>query len=127
MVKNLINVFIISLFISCEIFDNRLQYKQINSNTEINIIVNNIKAENGEVFNNEYYFNNSDYIQYDTIPSKKIIENLIVNKKMNSLYEDGELSIGVSHIKPPFLIKKASNSNILYLVKNKDTLQFLIN
>lgn len=119
--------FAVFLFVtSCEFFDHRYKYKLINSNTEIDINVAYVESKNGLLINNKYYYGGGSLLQNknDGFPEWLFKDEEMIN--MVAYYNDEEeLLTEIIHIRPPYQIYKKANSNIMYLVKNNDTLKFI--
>ncbi|GGD21339.1 hypothetical protein [Flavobacterium orientale] len=113
------------LVASCEFFDHRYKYKLIN-NSEIDIYVHSVESKNGLIINNEYFYGGGDLLQRnnDEVPEWLFHKEEMINNVVAYYSDEGELYTVIHNIKPPYRIYKKANSNILYLVKNNDTLRF---
>lgn len=112
------------LTVSCKYIDDTYKYKKIDSNAEINIIVNNVEPKNGFIINNEYYYGGGIFLQKNNNYPKWIMQE--IGRENNTVIFDknGQLLLDIWKIKTPYNIYKKAHSNVLYLVKNNDTLQF---
>ncbi|RTY94006.1 hypothetical protein [Flavobacterium sp. GT3R68] len=106
--------------------DHTKKYKQINPNAEFDFTVNDIETKNGFILNNEYYYGGGVYLQKNNNSSKWLSQEISLDDGTALFNEDGQILLDIWKIKTPYEIYKKANSNILYLVKNKDTLQFRI-
>ncbi len=97
----------------------------INSNTEVDIYVHTVESKNGLLINNQYYYGGGALLQNQC---NDFPEWLFLKEEMLDMVayynEEGELLTDIINIRPPFRIYKKANSNMLYLVKNNDTLTF---
>lgn len=114
------------LLISCEFFDHRYKYKLIN-NSAIDIHVHTVESKNGLIINNKYFYGGGALIQNknDDFPEWLFRKEEMRINRIAHYSDEGELYTVVDHIMPPYRIYKKANSNILYLVKNNDTLKFI--
>jgi hypothetical protein len=129
MIKYLKSIFIVSLILtvnSCEFLDHTKKYKQINSTDEIDFTVNQIESKNGFILNNEYYYDGGVFLQKNNNVPNWIYKEISIDDGTIIFCDDGEILLDIWKIKTPFQIYKKANSNVLNLIKNKDTLQFRI-
>ncbi|NMH23925.1 major tail protein [Flavobacterium solisilvae] len=127
--KYLRYIFIIGLILtvnSCDFLDHTKKYVQINSNVELDFTVNQIESKNGFILNNEFYYGGGVYLQTNKKFPKWISEEISIDDGTAIFSDDGQILLDIWKIKTPFQIYKKSNSNILNLIKNNDTLQFRI-
>lgn len=121
--KKSIFIFLVTLFISCDIPNRHL--KRLTIKTKIDIIVNRIELSNGIIINNEYAIN----FPYFIIENNKIPNWIYKKEKMSEVpYIDnfGETYSVFYKILPPYQMIKSKNSNILKVIKDQDTLNFLM-
>lgn len=118
--------FVLAILVSsCEFFDHRYKYKLINSNVEIDVYVHTVESKNGLLINNQYYYGGGALLQNQCNDFPEWLFKKDEMLDMVAYYnEEGELLTDIINIRPPFRIYKKANSNILYLVKNNDTLTF---
>ena len=129
MIKYLKSIFIVSLILtvnSCEFLDHTKKYKQINSTVELDFTVNQIESKNGFILNNEYYYDGGVFLQKNNNFPSWIYKEISIDDGTIIFCDDGEILLDIWKIKTPFQIYKKANSNVLNLIKNKDTLQFRI-
>lgn len=120
-------IYLISfLFIlSCQHFDHTNKYIQIDSNSELDLEVNYVKLANGLIINDEYYSSGVFFI----IENKKLPKWIYDKKKMEAvppIDKYGQTYLGLWDIVPPYQIIKKKNSNVMLIVKEKDTLKAII-
>lgn len=99
---------------------------RIDSNSEFNFEVNTIRAQNGSILNDNYYYGGGVYLQKENNDPDWIINEFALNDGTALYIEDNQILLDIWKIKTPFVIYKKKYSNILYLIKNNDTLQFRI-
>lgn len=114
------------LVYSCDFFDPGHKYKQINADSELNLTIDKIVTRNGFILNNEYYYGGGVFLQKNNNTPKWLLKEFALDDGTVLFSDDGEVLLDIWKIKTPFQIYKKTNSNILNLVKNKDTLQFRI-
>lgn len=114
------------LMISCKYIDDTYKYKKITFKSGLDFDVVTTESKNGLILNNEYYYGGSHFIQKGDKFPDWLLESTYTIDLYNPILEDGSLSFDIWNIKPPFKLYKKSNSNILLLVKNNDTLQFVL-
>lgn len=124
--KYIIGVGFFLIIFSCEYLDHTKKYKQINPNAEFDFSVNNIETKNGFILNSEYYYAGGVFLQKDNNSPKWISQEMSLDDGTVLFSEDGQVLLDIWKIKTPYEIYKKAHSNILYLVKNNDTLQFRI-
>jgi len=118
--------FIAQISISCEFFDPTTRYTKINPINDIDVTVNHIEVANGFVLNNQYYYSGGSFIQKNNNFQKWIPDEISLNDGTILLDDNGEYLLDIWKIKTPFRLFKKKHSNVLNLVKNKDTLQFFL-
>lgn len=129
MLKHLKSIFIVSLILtinSCDFLDHTKNYNQINSIVELDITVSQIESKNGFILNDKYYYGGGVFLQINNNVPKWISEEISIDDGTTIFCDDGEMLLDIWKINTPFQIYKKTNSNILNLIKNKDTLQFRI-
>lgn len=123
----LTTIFFIALIsISCEFFDPTTRYTQINPINDIDVTVNHIEVANGYVLNNQYYYSGGYFIQKNNVFPKWIPDEIASSDGALNLDENCKLHLDITDIKTPFRLFKKKHSNVLNLVKNNDTLQFIV-
>lgn len=121
-------IFILGFVVySCNYFDNRQNYKPLNASTEVQLTVLKIKTENGFIFNNQFYFGGDRFLQIGKDHPIWLKDELAKNRKENEIIDEEDLlNVVIANISPPFDLYKKANSNVMYLVKNNDSLKFKI-
>ncbi len=116
------------LFYSCDYLvpDPANGLIRIDSNSEFNFEVNSIRTQNGHILNSEYYYSGAQFLEKnDNAPSWIINEYDLENG--SAVYDShGKMLLDIYKLETPFTIYKTANSNILFLVKYNDTLQFIM-
>ena len=112
---------------SCEFIDHTKKYKQINSIVDLDLTVKQIESKNGFILNNKYYYSGGVFLQTNGKVPKWISKEISIDDGTIVFCEDGEILLDIWKVKIPFHIYKKANSNILSLIKNKDTLRFRMN
>lgn len=120
MIKKVLLIFVILIFAFYNILseDVKKDFTPINVGAEINLDVYKLKSQNGTIINDLYYLGDVTYLSKTG--------NCNFNKfKIN---DDSTLKNTKSNYisKPPYKIFKRANSNLIYLVKNQDTITYLL-
>lgn len=118
-------VLVFCLLMSCDLpYENRTKYTPIDSNCELNIIVEKAIDSRGLIINDEYYYGGGTFLQYNNdYPIWLLQKNDMLNLQ-RPFDKDSILSFDIWNIKTPYKIYKKANSNVLFLIKNNDTLKF---
>lgn len=125
--KTKILAIIISLvLISCKYADDTYKYKPITFQSSLNVEILSSEVKNGLILNNEYYYSGGHYIQYNTKLPQWLLDKRYTSDLYNPILKDSSLSFDIWDIKTPYKLFKKPKSNILYLIKHKDTLKFVI-
>ena len=87
--------------------------------------IRSVRVENGYILNEEYYCGGANFL----FESGNIPKWLLEKDKMKEIpnkTEFGDLYISINHMLPPYKILKKKYSNIMYIIKNEDTLKTII-
>jgi hypothetical protein len=122
---NTVIFLIFSISLSCEFpFDNRNNFIPIDSNCELDILVESTTDSRGIIINNKYYYGGGIYLQYNNDYPKWLLEKNDIIDLPRPFDKDSSLNLDIWHIKIPYRIYKKANSNVLFLIKNNGTLKF---
>lgn len=117
-------IIILLLFLNCNKFNANANYIEINTNDSCYINVYNIKISNGFIINEKFIYYSGSLLQKNNKSYKSILNEIRSESNEVLVDDNGFILLNLSRLKLPYLIYKNKNSNILYLVKNKDTIQF---
>lgn len=120
------SIYLVSLILilSCERLSQTKEYKQIDSNSELDLKVNYVRSENGLILNDEYYCGGVYFLIENKLP--KWIYDKQKMRTLPSTDDYGELYMGIWDIMPPYQLIKKKNSNIMLIIKENDTLKTII-
>ena len=115
---------LILVMTSCQKFSPNVNYIEINTNDSCYIQAFNIKTSNGFIINDKFIYYSGSLLQIKDKSYTNILKEIRSDSKEAIVDEDGLILLNLRRLNTPFLIYKNKNSNILYLVKNNDTIQF---
>lgn len=114
------------VLISCKYVDDTYKYKPITFKSSLDLNIFSSESKNGLVLNDEYYYSGGNYIQNNTKFPNWLLDKKYTIDLYNPILKDSLLSFDIWDIKTPYKLFKTPNSNILCLIKNNDTLKFVI-
>ena len=113
------------LFISCEFTDPNRNYIPLNVDDKFDIMVYNVRASNGYIINDSYSFSGAFFL----IHKKNVPKWINQKSRMHKIYtinKYDELYLNIIDIRPPYKIFKKEHSNVILLIKDSDTLKFVM-